>query len=322
MDENSSQLVQSAETEQQQAEAPPRPPPSETPKPISPPPLEAPSRDSQLPCESKPAPPPGINLKKLIGVLTVVCFLLSLPLLAAGISSLYMRDYDCESLLHRPQMRLALGVAMILVFIISNLVIYYGSRFLMPGLLAATIPLMVMFIVGLSLSGAYTMESRAVPNSPMWLKLRIGKHGYWTDIKTCVYRSQVCSDLSFRMTGLSAYQFSTKKLTMIESGCCKPPAICGMHYVNATCWINTRKSREYQDLRFASKTILGGDCSTWDNAESKLCFDCQACKLGFLRTLQQRWRRLGVFISTMALLLLLNHALIFVAHLAEKKNVG
>ncbi|XP_068652631.1 tetraspanin-15-like [Aristolochia californica] len=290
---------------------------SEAPKPTFTPPPEA----SKLPCEEPMPPPTSDKLKRVICIASVACFILSLPLLASGISLLYMRDYNCENFIHMPEMRIMIGVAMILIFIISNLVIYYGSRCLMPGLLAATIPLMVMFIVGLALVGAYKMESRAVPDSPMWLQLRVDRHGrYWNDIKACLYRTQVCAELGFRMMGLTSYAFSTKKLTGIESGCCKPPSFCGMEYVNATCWINARESKEYQELEYASKSVLGGDCSTWDNAQNKLCYDCESCKEGFLRTLQQRWKRLGIFLVLMAVLLIATHASIFVTNLADMKT--
>ncbi|XP_068649170.1 tetraspanin-15-like [Aristolochia californica] len=260
------------------------------------------------------------KMKRVAGILNILCFILSLPVLAAGISLLYMRNYDCEGLLRVPEMRLVIGVAMILIFIIINLVIYYGSRCLMLGLLAVMIPLMIMFIVGFALIGAYKIESRAMPDSPMWLKLRIGQSVYWNDIKTCLYDTLTCAELGSRTMGLTSYEFSTEKLSLIESGCCKPPSFCGMQYVNATCWINTRKSKEYQELNYASTSVLGGDCSTWDNAQNKLCYDCEACKQGFLRTLQQRWKRLGIFLVLMAVLLICTHVLIFVANVADKQK--
>ncbi|XP_068652632.1 tetraspanin-15-like [Aristolochia californica] len=301
---------------QQPAEGEPKPqvePPMQSLPPLPPP------EPSKPPCED-PKPLPVSDKMKRVAVLNVVCFILSLPVLAAGISLLCMRDYDCEDLLRMSEMRPVIGVALILIFIISNLVIYYGFRCLMPSLLAVVIPLMVMFIVGFALIGAYKIESRAVPDSPMWLKLRIGQSVYWNDIKECLYDTQICAELGFRTMGLTSYEFSMEKLSRIESGCCKPPSFCGMQYVNATCWINTRKSKEYQELNYASTSVLGGDCSTWDNEQNKLCYECEACKEGFLRTLQQRWKRLGVFLIIMAVLLIITHVLIFVSNVAEKQK--
>ncbi|KAG9456063.1 hypothetical protein H6P81_000571 [Aristolochia fimbriata] len=281
----------------QQSASPPSPESPESPPP---------PRDD----ERSSAPVSSLQSRKMnrvLGILNIVCFILSLPLLGGGISLLYMRNYNCEELLRAPEMRLGVGLALMLIFVISNLVLYYGSRCPMPALLAVILPLMIIFILGFALVGAYQIESRAVPNSPMWLKLRVDQNLYWDNIKACLDRTQICPDLGFRTIGQTSYQFSKEKLSRIE-------------YVNATCWINTRKSKDYDQLNYATTSIMGGDCETWDNAQNKLCYDCGACKHGFRKTLEQRWKRMGVFLIIMALLLMNNHVLIFVAHVANKRK--
>ncbi|KAF8400447.1 hypothetical protein HHK36_013745 [Tetracentron sinense] len=65
--------------------------------------------------------------------LTILSFLLSLPMLALDIWLLYMKDYDCEYLLKLPRLRLGISIGMFFVFLISNVVVFCRSQFPMPG---------------------------------------------------------------------------------------------------------------------------------------------------------------------------------------------
>ncbi|KAJ4713301.1 TETRASPANIN family protein [Melia azedarach] len=64
-----------------------------------------------------------------------------------------------------------------------------------------------------------------------------------------------------------------------KSGCCKPPSGCGVKSQNAT----------------APETGNNSDCKTWNNQEQMLCYDCNACKEGFLANIKKGWRNLTIF---------------------------
>ncbi|KAL5773024.1 hypothetical protein ACOSP7_012641 [Xanthoceras sorbifolium] len=275
--------------------------------------VENPSMADTKP-EPSPAPPqapPPVNTKakNLAGLLSIVCFILSLPVLASVIWLLYMRDYDCESLLRLPRLQMGIGIALIFVFFISNAALFLRSRFPMPGVIVVMVPLLLMLTVGLALVGAYDMESRKIPASPRWFRLKIQNNNNWDNIKSCIYDVGACDDLQSRMFTMKSYDFITSKLTPIESGCCKPPEICGMEFINATFW---RRRQQEEPLNEDQ------DCKTWNNDRTILCYNCQSCKEGFLSTLKGKWWKLGIFMVLMALLLIVFHLLLFLATMWER----
>ncbi|KAF8389298.1 hypothetical protein HHK36_025991 [Tetracentron sinense] len=256
--------------------------------------------------------PKATQAKNFLAPLTIFSFILSLPVLALVIWLLYMKDYDCEILLRLPRLRIGIGIWMIFVFLISNAVVFCRSRFPMPGLVAVMVPLLVMLIMGLALVGVSRTESRAIPASPMWLKLKIHDNNNWNNIKSCIYDTHICDDLVSRTSSLKSYDFSLKKLSSIESGCCKPPTSCVMEYVNATFW--EKEEDEATDKSYP----YDRDCESWNNDQSRLCYNCYSCRQGFLTTLQRKWTRLGIFLVVMAILLVIAHLLLFVATMWER----
>ncbi|KAJ0965723.1 hypothetical protein J5N97_026861 [Dioscorea zingiberensis] len=163
---------------------------------------------------SLPSPPPT-KLQKALLPLSILAYLLSLPAIAAGIWLLYTRDYGCEDLLRMPRLRFAIGLGLLIVFLVSNATVSL-RRLIVPGFLLVVVALIVMFSVGLALVGNYKMENRGVPASPLWLRTRVGRGDVWINIKTCIFQSDICSDLSYRTMGLSSVDFSMKKFSPIE----------------------------------------------------------------------------------------------------------
>ncbi|XP_059636225.1 tetraspanin-15 [Cornus florida] len=253
----------------------------------------------------------GVQIKHVILPLTTLSFLLSLPILFSVIWLLYMRQCDCEQLLKLPKLQVGIVIGLIFIFLVSNIVVYLRARFPMPGLLLVMVPLIMMLTVGLALAGAYKSESRTIPGSPSWLQMIVHDKNYWNNIKSCIYDTRTCNELVSRSYMLKSYDFSTTKLSPIESGCCKPPTNCGMEYVNATYW---RK----EDGAADSSNPYDSDCDLWENNNTILCYNCHACKQGFLTTLQGKWGKLGVFLFVMSLLLVISHLLLFVATMWER----
>ncbi|XAR51238.1 hypothetical protein NMG60_11005804 [Bertholletia excelsa] len=236
--------------------------------------------------------------KYLLFPVTIVTLLLSLPILSSVIWLLYMGQCDCEDLLKLQKLQLFIIIVLTIVFLSSNLVVYFKARFPVPGVLVIMVLLTVMFTMGLALVGAFNMESKIVPGSPMWLKMKVYKENTWNSIKHCIYDTRTCDDLVSRSYLLGAHDFSKTKLSPIESGCCIPPSSCNMEYINASFWI---KEDDTDDR----------DCNLWKNEENRLCYYCNACKKGFLKAIQGEWWRLGTFLVVMALLLTVSHLLLF-----------
>ncbi|XP_057459383.1 tetraspanin-15-like [Actinidia eriantha] len=251
------------------------------------------------------------QMKHLILLLTILSFVLSLPVLFSIIWLSYMRQCDCEDLLRLPRLQVAIVVGLVVVFLVSNLVVYLRARFPVPGLLLVMVPLILMLTMGLGLVGAYKMESRTITGSPIWLKVKVDSENYWSNIKSCIYATRTCEDLESRSYMLKTHDFTRSKLSSIESGCCRPPSSCDMEYVNATFW---RKEDKVVD----DSTLNNANCDLWKNEETILCYNCDACKEGFLKTLQGKWWKLGTFLVVMALLLISSHLLLFVATMWER----
>ena len=154
--------------------------------------------------------------KLLKRLLTILTYILSLPIFASVIWLLYMGDYDCEVVLRLPKLQLGIGIGLIVTFLVSNIVVFFQSRFSMLGLLVVMVPLTVMFTVGLALIGAYNMESRNIPGSPMWLKLKVHDNDNWYYIKQCIDDTGACNDLVSRSLTLKSYDFNSKRLSPIE----------------------------------------------------------------------------------------------------------
>lgn len=70
----------------------------------------------------------------------------------------------------------------------------------------------------------------------------------------------------------------------IQSGCCKPPAYCGLEFHNATYWTTPKRG----------PAVADPDCKTWSNGQEKLCFDCYSCKKAVLDNIRREWRLLAL----------------------------
>jgi hypothetical protein len=58
----------------------------------------------------------------------------------------------------------------------------------------------------------------------------------------------------------------------VQSGCCKPPTVCGYAYVSPTTWMSP------------ANPAADADCAAWSNDPAQLCYGCASCKAGVLGT--------------------------------------
>ncbi|XWS27275.1 hypothetical protein CRYUN_Cryun26dG0101000 [Craigia yunnanensis] len=250
------------------------------------------------------------RVKHISGILSMVSFVFSLPILASVTWLLYMKSYDCEWLFKLPRLQIGISIGLICVFLICNGALFLRTRLPMVGIIVVMVPLTVMFTVGLALVGANNMESRRIPATPLWFKMKIHDNILWSNIKECIYDTGVCQDLATTSMQIKSYDFSMKKLSFIECGCCTPPGECHLQYVNATFWEKGNKLVNESDSK-------NPDCDSWKNERDVLCYNCQTCRGGYIRTLQSKWFKLGVFLVCMALLLIISHLALFLATMWE-----
>jgi len=79
---------------------------------------------------------------------------------------------------------------------------------------------------------------------------------------------------------------------MLQSGCCKPPTVCGYNYVNPTLWLNP------------VNPAADPDCYLWNNDQNQLCYNCNACKAGLLGNLRREWRKTNVILIVAVVVLI------------------
>ncbi|XP_021905616.1 tetraspanin-11-like [Carica papaya] len=118
-----------------------------------------------------------------------------------------------------------------------------------------------------------------------WLRRHFVQGKNWEAIRTCLVDAKVCRSLSNDASHTMA-EFYKKNLSPIQSGCCKPPKDCGFEFKNATWWV-------------APKTGVAagndGDCKTWSNIQTELCYQCNTCKEGVLFNIRKEWRHIAIF---------------------------
>lgn len=144
-----------------------------------------------------------------------------------------------------------------------------------------------------------------------WLERRVSDQGYWAKLSSCIRDSRVCSKMGRTFHGVpeTSDMFYSRKLSPIESGCCKPPTDCGFGYVNETLW-------------GPGGGLVGNspDCLRWSNDQQQLCYGCDSCKAGLLASLKHSWRKVSV-INIIVLILLVIFYVIAYAALRNNKRM-
>ncbi|KAK4441147.1 Tetraspanin-3 [Sesamum alatum] len=232
----------------------------------------------------------------LIGFLNFLTFLLSIPVLGGGIwLSSRATTTDCMKFLQWPL--IIIGISIMVVSLAGFVGACYRNTFLMYVYLWA------MFLIIATLVGfvifAYSVTERGSGRAVMnrvyleyslqdysgWLAERVAGQRYWNKISSCIRDSHACGKLARNIAGApeSAESFYLRKLTPVESGCCKPPTSCGYTYINETFWTSG-----------GGLTGSDPDCTRWSNDQELLCYNCDSCKAGVLASLKKSWRKVSV----------------------------
>ncbi|KAK6935989.1 Tetraspanin/Peripherin [Dillenia turbinata] len=247
----------------------------------------------------------------LIGLLNFLVFLLSIPIIGGGIwLSSRANNTDCMKFLQWPL--IIIGVSIMIVSLAGFAGACYRNTFLM------WLYLFVMFFIIGALIGfiifAYAVTSKGSGRALMnkvyldyyledysgWLEERVADDSYWSKISSCIRDSKVCSKMGRSSGGVpeTANMFANRKLSPIESGCCKPPTECGYVYVNETVWDPS-----------TGTTPSNLDCTRWSNDQEQLCYSCNSCKAGVLASLKKSWRKASVINIVVLIILVIVYVL-------------
>ncbi|CAA0814460.1 Tetraspanin-6 [Striga hermonthica] len=204
----------------------------------------------------------------VIGFLNLFTLLASIPIIGAGLW-MARSSTTCESFLQTPL--LVVGFVVLIV----SLAGFIGACFhvawalwvyllVMLFLIGALMGLTVFgFVVtgpggGDDVAGKIYKEYHLEAYSG-WLRKRVEDPRYWTTIRGCIVGSKTCG----KVATWTPFDYLTRDLTPIQSGCCKPPTSCS----------------------YGSGSAAAGqdpDCYRWNNDPSVLCYECDSCKAGHL----------------------------------------
>lgn len=226
----------------------------------------------------------------LVGILNFITFILSIPIIAAGIWLARQHSTDCYRFLQWPV--IILGVFILLV----SLAGFVGSCCRVTCLLWLYLVAMFLLIV---LLFVFTIFAFVVTNKTAgevvgnkgfkeyrlgdystWLQRQVNKASNWEKIQSCLAESKVCDEMRTEYPTLT--ELNAANLSPIQSGCCKPPTGCNCTFFNAT--FSTPCLNDAYDT----------DCTTYQNTSSQLCFNCNSCRAGVLQNINKDWRKVAL----------------------------
>ncbi|KAK7251477.1 hypothetical protein RIF29_34722 [Crotalaria pallida] len=236
----------------------------------------------------------------ITAVLNFIAILTSIPIIASGIWLSSKPDNLCIHNFRWPVV--ILGVLILLV----SLTGFFGAYRNKQGLLALYLCCMALLIILLLAllvfafvvtrpDGSYDVPARGykeyrIDKFSNWLRDYVTASGSWQKIRECLADSDVCVKLT--QNYITADQFFTSHISPLQSGCCKPPTACGYTYVSPISWINP------------VSPMADPDCYLWNNDQSQLCYNCNACKAGLLGNLRKEWRKANIILIVAVVVLI------------------
>ncbi|XP_020573974.1 tetraspanin-2 [Phalaenopsis equestris] len=238
----------------------------------------------------------------LIAILNFIALLSSIPIIASGIWLASKPDSECIRLVRWPV--IILGVLILLVSLAGFVGAYWNHQcllaaylFVMATLIVLLLALLVFSFVVTHNDGAYDVPDRGYKEYRLagfsdWLRHYVGDDGHWVRIRACLAQSDVCGKLARDDAYFTADQFFRADLSPIQSGCCKPPTVCGYAYVNPTVWVSP------------ANVGADPDCYAWSNDQAQLCYGCNSCKAGTIGNLRGEWRKANIVLIVAAVALI------------------
>ncbi|RZC68273.1 hypothetical protein C5167_031529 [Papaver somniferum] len=224
---------------------------------------------------------------KVTAILNFIALLCSIPLITSGIWLSKKADNQCVHLFRWPV--LILGILLLIVSLAGFVGSYWNRQgllafylFSMAALIVVLLILLIFAFVVTRHDGSYIVPGRGykeyrVEGYSSWLRNYVTESENWSKVRSCLAQTDVCTELSQEYS--SADHFFSAHISPLQSGCCKPPTICGFTYVNPTFWVNP------------ANPTSDPDCLLWSNDQHQLCYGCKACQAGVLGNLRKEWRK-------------------------------
>lgn len=158
--------------------------------------------------------------------LSIITLLLSIPILVMGIWLKQQLSTECEAFLNAPFLTLG---TLILVFCIAG--ICWATRlqglqlcchgYIMFVLLSTLLGYTIFALVVSGKGGGEPLARRAykeyrLEDYSSWLHKRVDNSKHWTNIKSCLHKSQVCSKFHDKFGQDTQQQFFSRRLSSIE----------------------------------------------------------------------------------------------------------
>ncbi|KAF6142873.1 hypothetical protein GIB67_021820 [Kingdonia uniflora] len=237
----------------------------------------------------------------IISILNLIALLSSLPIIGCGIWLASKPDNSCVHLFRWPV--LLLGILILLVSLTGFVGAFWNKQgllafhlFCMALLIVLLLILLVFAFVVTQRDGSYVVPGRGykeyrIKGFSSWIRDHVTDKGNWGQIRSCLAENDACRKLS-RDNYVTADQFFLAHISPLQSGCCKPPTVCGYTFVNPTVWVNPVNPTSDRD------------CYLWNNEQSQLCYGCDSCKAGVLGNLRKEWRKANVFLIVAVVVLI------------------
>ncbi|KAL6843223.1 hypothetical protein ACP4OV_026936 [Aristida adscensionis] len=235
----------------------------------------------------------------VLGALNLVTFLLSVPVLAAGVWLRTRADgTGCDHFLSSPA--IALGAVLMAVSLAGLAGACCRLTWLLRLYLLAMLALIAALLCFTAFAFAVTTgrgtgdaAAAAVPGREhrlggysTWLRRHVEDGENWGRIRRCLAGAGVCKRLRDGGGFTPAQLLSGDRMSPVVSGCCRPPASCNFTYAGGgTAW-----SSKTASTRPSSEP----DCKAWSNDAGALCYGCRSCKAGVAEALRRDWKRAAI----------------------------
>ncbi|KAL9244876.1 hypothetical protein vseg_018593 [Gypsophila vaccaria] len=231
------------------------------------------------------------NITITLNFIALIC---SIPIISSGLWLASRPDNECVDLFRWPVV--TLGFLILIISLMGFIGSYYHNEGVMSLYLCCMAILITLLLTLLIFAlfvarpdGSYFVPGRAYKEYQLegyssWLREHVASDDYWPKIRKCLVDSNFCSKVDNSEYAINAQEYFVAHMTPLQSGCCKPPTVCGYQYVNPTMWINPTNS------------IVDPDCSIWSSDPSMLCYDCSSCRAGLLGNLRDEWRKVNIIL--------------------------
>jgi len=241
----------------------------------------------------------------IITLINVLTFLISLTAIGFWLWFGVNSHTQCHKVLQKPL--LFVGLALLIVSLLG----LFGSCCRLPFFMWIYLLILFLLIVGLT---AFTVFTIVVTNKHVgkvlsgkgigehrlgdysrWLQNYVINAENWDEIKNCLVDVDLCQHLTVN----KGEEFFIHNLSLIQSGCCQPPAYCGFQSQNATYWVVPKTGPAVPDQ----------DCKTWSNVQKELCFDCESCKTAVLDNIKKDWRFIAIINSIILIIVIIVYSI-------------